>query len=183
MWKKTSEWRNPKACEFCHEQYTPMSASQLWCDICAPNRFFMRAIRGRKEAMVEQVNERWSVWCEHADGRRYRMGDAAETRWSQETAEHVASHLSAYEVGTFVAQPCPPPPVIMGPFLTVGALRAKLASLPDTMRVAVEITDESEDLVQAELRLADVESRCNDGEDEDAEWLYLWGDASGHADD
>jgi galactose-1-phosphate uridylyltransferase len=45
MWKKTSEWRNPKACEFCHEQYTPMSASQLWCDICAPNRFFMVLIR------------------------------------------------------------------------------------------------------------------------------------------
>ena len=67
--------------------------------------------------------------------------------------------------------------------LTVGALRAKLVGLSDTMRVAVEITDESEDLVQAELRLADVEARCIDGDDEDAEWLYLWGDASGHADD
>lgn len=58
--------------------------------------------------MVEQVNERWSVWCEHADGRRYRMGDATETMWSQETAERVAKHMTAHEVGTFVAQPCLP---------------------------------------------------------------------------
>jgi hypothetical protein len=60
--------------------------------------------------MVEQVNERWSVWCEHADGRHYRMGDARETLWSQETAERVAKHMTTYEVGTFVAQPCPPAP-------------------------------------------------------------------------
>ena len=52
---------------------------------------------------------RWSVWCEHADGRCYRMGDASETRWSQATAEGVAKHMTAYEVGTFVAQPCPSP--------------------------------------------------------------------------
>ena len=53
--------------------------------------------------------ERWSVWCEHDDGRKYMMGDASETRWSRETAERVAQHMRAHEVGVFTARPCPSP--------------------------------------------------------------------------
>ena len=60
-------------------------------------------------AMAPVGRERWSVWCEHTDGRHYRMGDASETRWSQETAERVAKHMTTYEVGAFIAQPCPSP--------------------------------------------------------------------------
>ena len=59
--------------------------------------------------MVEQVAERWSVWCEHDDGRKYMMGDASETRWAQETAERVAQHMRSHEVGVFTARPCPSP--------------------------------------------------------------------------
>jgi len=65
----------------------------------------VRALENEENVMVDQVAKRWTVWCEHTDGRRYRMGDSSLTRWSQDTAERVAKHMTAYEVGTFAAQP------------------------------------------------------------------------------
>lgn len=58
--------------------------------------------------MTEQVANRWTVWCEHSDGRCYRMGDSSMTRWSHETAERVAKYMTTYESGVFIAQPFMP---------------------------------------------------------------------------
>jgi hypothetical protein len=57
--------------------------------------------------MVEQMSGWWGVWCEPADGRRYWLGDASQTRWTQEVAEGVAAYLSRYEIGTFTAKAMP----------------------------------------------------------------------------
>lgn len=54
------------------------------------------------------------------------------------------------------------------PKMTVGALRKALAGLSDAMPVALEI-ETDDDLVQADLRGADVEARCDE-----IDRLYLW---------
>ena len=57
--------------------------------------------------MADAMSEWWGVWCEPADGRRYWLGDASQTRWTQEVAEGVATHLARYEMGTFTAKQMP----------------------------------------------------------------------------
>lgn len=61
-----------------------------------------------KTMPTEAVAERWGVWCEHADGRRYWMGDSQFTQWTQEVAVRVAKHMNTYEAGAFTAKLLPP---------------------------------------------------------------------------
>jgi hypothetical protein len=49
-------------------------------------------------------------------------------------------------------------------------LRRALEGLPDDLAVALEVTGEDEDLVQADLHSATVEERCDE-----VPRLYLWG--------
>ena len=67
----------------------------------------------------------------------------------------------------------------MTTFLRVGHLRAAIKDLPDDMPVALEIDQSSLedgdkcDLAQGELKIAGVETRCDD-----VERLYLWADGN-----
>jgi hypothetical protein len=44
-WAHTRKSLVPRACEFCAGEYQPTSRSQLWCEACAPNAFYMKMIR------------------------------------------------------------------------------------------------------------------------------------------
>ena len=56
--------------------------------------------------------------------------------------------------------------------LTVGDLRKALAGLPDDMPVSLEVSEPEDgtDIAQAFLRMANVETRCDE-----VDRLYLWG--------
>ncbi len=62
----------------------------------------------------------------------------------------------------------------MGVKLTVCALRKAMDGLQDDMPVVIEIAEpDGSDLAQAHLRIASVESRCDE-----VDRFYLWGDVS-----
>jgi hypothetical protein len=64
--------------------------------------------------------------------------------------------------------------------ITVADLRRAIEKLPDDMTVVLEINEpeEDDDLPQAWLRAATVESRCDE-----VERLYLWGDVPADIDE
>ena len=50
----------------------------------------------------------WGVWCVHADGRRYWLGDSSQSRWTEEVAIGVAKHLGVgVDEGVYTAKPLP----------------------------------------------------------------------------
>jgi hypothetical protein len=79
--------------------------------------------------------ERWGVWCEHADGRKYWLGDSTLTKWSKVDAERIAAYL-APEEGLHEAHPLPAyPKFLRSESQRLDSAELKLEELKSAMRV------------------------------------------------
>jgi|SRR5271166_234570 len=100
------------------------------------------------------MTERWAVWCEHDDGRRYWLGDASQSHWTQEMAERIARYMNSatapHEVGHYTAKLLP---------------LSAIERLPSTEKFGPPLTEEEERLWRMDA----------DGATEDQSHAYLIG--------